>query len=74
MKGIRERYQNDPAFRMLVNYLEEFIHKGQYTPTELREAAILAHIRYSEYSRVPIVMNQTLQQFLEEETAIKDNQ
>ncbi len=37
-----ERYQRDATFRSLVDVLEHYIHQGTYTPTELREAAILA--------------------------------
>ena len=41
-----ERYRRDPMFRVLVDLLEHHIHMTNYTPTELREAAILAAIRY----------------------------
>jgi hypothetical protein len=37
-----DRYQRDPVFRSIVDVLEQLLHKGDYTPTELREAAILA--------------------------------
>lgn len=38
----RERYQRDPMFRQLVDYMRVMVERAQYTPTELREAAILA--------------------------------
>ena len=41
-----ERYAVDVNFRTLVCSLENFIHACQFTPTELREAAILAAIHY----------------------------
>jgi hypothetical protein len=41
-----ERYHRDPQFKMLVDTLELHIHRAQFTPTELREAAILAAIKY----------------------------
>lgn len=41
-----ERYQNDPAFHMLVDWLERAIHQAQYTPSELRDAALLAAVHY----------------------------
>lgn len=41
-----ERYLRDAAFRMLVDVLESQIETCQYTPTELREAALLAAVHY----------------------------
>ena len=46
-----DRYKQDAHFRMLVDLLESFIHKAQFTPTELREASLLAAIHY-EYKKV----------------------
>lgn len=46
MKTPREKYQNDPQFRMLVDILESQIHQANFTPSELREAAMLASINY----------------------------
>lgn len=40
------RYQTDPVFRCLVDMLEASIHRAQFTPSELRDAAMLASIRY----------------------------
>jgi len=39
-----ERYLRDPAFRNLVDVVEGLIWRAEYTPTELREAVILAAI------------------------------
>jgi hypothetical protein len=39
-----ERYQRDPAFRVLVDQLMYQIRECNYTPTELREAVIFAAI------------------------------
>ena len=44
----RERYMRDPSFKVLVDMLCQSIHQAQYTPTELREAVILASIMYHE--------------------------
>lgn len=44
-----ERYERDPIFRSLVDTMTHFIITAQYTPTELREAALLASIRYDSY-------------------------
>jgi hypothetical protein len=38
----RERYLRDAEFHALVDQMRIFIRNCQYTPTELREAAILA--------------------------------
>ena len=43
-----ERYLRDTTFKILVDSLEAQIHQANYTPTELREAAILAAIHYEE--------------------------
>jgi len=52
----RERYERDPSYRALVDSLMSAIHQAQYTPTELREAVILAAIRYEERFPRPIIM------------------
>jgi len=46
MKTAEEKYMNDPEFNMLVNQLEASIERAQFTPSELREAAVYAAIRY----------------------------
>jgi len=46
------RYRHDPAFSALVTMMESYLHTADFTPTELREAVILAAIRY-ESRRVP---------------------
>jgi len=46
MKTPYEKYMNDPAYHNLVNWLEVFIEDALYTPSELREACILACIHY----------------------------
>jgi hypothetical protein len=48
-----ERYLHDPQFKRLVDMLEKQIHECQYTPTELREAAILAAIHYENKRMAP---------------------
>ena len=44
----REKYMRDPEYHALVAMLESFIERCQFSPTELREAALLACIRYEE--------------------------
>lgn len=45
MKSPQERYQYDPQFHALVDMLAAFIHKADFTPSEVREAAMLACIK-----------------------------
>ncbi len=40
------RYERDPDFRYLVDAMLHMIVKAKFTPTELREAATLAAIKY----------------------------
>lgn len=40
------RYQRDPAFKQLVDMIQHMLHAAQFTPSELREAVMLAAINY----------------------------
>ncbi len=46
MKTPREKYQNDPEYHHLVRTLEDLIEQARFTPSELREACMLASINY----------------------------
>ena len=46
MLDIKIRYRDDPQLRMLVDYMVVMIDRLQFTPSELREAAMLAAIIY----------------------------
>jgi len=46
MKTPREKYYNDPEYNRLVSLLEQMIERSHFTPSELREACILASINY----------------------------
>lgn len=48
MMTTRERYRNEAVFRNLVDVLENAIENLQLTPSEIREAAMLAAIHYEE--------------------------
>ena len=51
------RYDRDPQFRTLVDVLTDAIARCDYTPTEVREAAMLAAIRYETlYARPRYLM------------------
>lgn len=52
---LKERYQQDNNFRLLVDTIRSCIDKGQYTPTEIREAAMLAQIMYEEWHPRPLI-------------------
>ena len=54
MMTAEERYITDPMFRSIVTHLKQLIALGQYTPTELREALILAATQYYSESPRPI--------------------
>jgi hypothetical protein len=46
MRTPRDKYLNDPEYHHLVRMLENFIEQARFTPSELREASILACINY----------------------------
>ena len=46
MKTPRAKYDNDPAYRNLVQMLTAQIMQAHYTPSEIREAALFACIQY----------------------------
>lgn len=48
MMSPRERYERDPHFHALVNMMLTHIQENHCTPTEIREAALLAHIVHDE--------------------------
>ena len=48
MRTPKEKYQNDPLYASLVNILVSYIDQCQFTPSELREASILASIIHEE--------------------------
>lgn len=41
-----DRYRVDVQFKMLVDMLEAYVGAAEYTPSEVREAALLACIHY----------------------------
>jgi len=59
MKTPREKYRNDPKYRYMVDSMVAAIHKCHYTPSEMREAAVLASIIYDESRireyRIPMI-------------------
>ena len=56
MQSIEHRYRTDPAIRALVESLEQQIHKLQFTPSEIRECAMLAAINYERRKPLDAVL------------------
>jgi hypothetical protein len=48
-----DRYLRDNDFKVLVDTMETFIQHGAYSPSEMREAAVLASIHF-EMKRRPV--------------------
>jgi len=48
MKTPREKYLNDAHFKRLVDTMMNQIHNCNYTPSEIREASLLASIIHEE--------------------------
>ena len=46
MKTPEEKFMTDPEYNHLVRTLEQMIEQARFTPSELREAVILACINY----------------------------
>lgn len=60
-----ERYRRDVAFHVLVDTLEAHCNAGNYTPTELREAVMLAACHF-EMRRAPRPFSLVVGQVIEE--------
>lgn len=41
-----ERYHNDPAFAQLVDTIKACLYSSSFTPSEVREACVLATFRF----------------------------
>lgn len=54
MTSIYDRYNNDSMFRVMVDTLVNAIERGQLTPTEAREAAMLAQIMFEDRNPRPV--------------------
>lgn len=52
-----ERYKTDIVFRHLVDIFSAAIERAEYTPTEIREAAMLAQIMYEETHLRPLILD-----------------
>ena len=52
-----DRYKTDALFRTLVDTMYCYIDHATFTPTEIREAAMLAHILYEERQIRPMLID-----------------
>ena len=58
MKTPKEKYANDNNYRRLVDMLEALIVHAEFTPSEIREACMLACILHEQYRRMrPVVIS-----------------
>ena len=48
-QSAESRYENDPAFHTLVDIIYKWVVENQYTPSEVRDAAMLAALHYEMY-------------------------
>ena len=46
MQSMEQRYKNDIRFHTMVDMMEQQIAECLYTPSEIREAAVLASIHF----------------------------
>ena len=66
MKTPTEKYANDPSYRHLVDMLTALIDQAKYTPSEIREACMLACIRYEHCRRIrPVVISAEAERAME---------
>lgn len=58
MKTPNEKYENDQSYRQLVDTMEALIVKAEFTPSEIREASMLACILHERHRRIrPVVIS-----------------
>lgn len=54
-KRLQDRYFNDPQFYTLVNVLTQQIEQLNFTPSEIRDAAMFAAIRFELFNAKPVI-------------------
>lgn len=52
----QDKYRNDPQFRQLVDVMVNAIETLQFSPGEIRQAAIFAEIRHQQYRKPDVVI------------------
>ena len=56
MMTAKERYREDPVFHAIVDMLRQELRRSEFTPTELREAVILAATIHESETVRPIAL------------------
>lgn len=56
MKTPREKYETDRDYHVLVDTLTAQIQFAKFTPSEVREAALFACIRYEMLNMRPVII------------------
>ena len=54
MLDVRERYNKDPVFNRMTQVILGALRESQMTPTEVREAAVLACVMHEEMNPRPV--------------------
>lgn len=52
---LKERYRNDAAFHHMVKVIENALHLAVLTPSEVRDAAVFASIKFELMNPQPIL-------------------
>jgi hypothetical protein len=60
MMSVDERYLKDPQFRQLVDLFFNFYAKAEFTPSEIRDACMLAQIKYESFNPKPVMFSPQL--------------
>lgn len=72
MSSPRSKYYNDPHYHQLVDVMVHMIMQAKYTPSEMREAAVLASIIYQESQSISCVMPKEVISWLNKKEANND--
>lgn len=65
-----QKYNNDPLYHNACEMMESLIHDGRFSPSEMREIAVLACIHYELRRTCPrIIYPETILEALDEISA-----
>lgn len=60
LKHLDDRVLHDSQFANLVSQFDAIISQGKFTPSEIREAAMYAQIRYEMFNPRPVTFSPQL--------------